>query len=158
MTARQQLLAMVATAALLALPVLAIAQPSAPPHPAPAGTATDGAAPARIPPGASAHNLAVDAATLRQGRRASRIVGATVYNDAGETVGQVDDLLIPRVSGPPVVIISVGGFLGIGAKLVAVPYDSLRFGNDRWSLPGATKESLGALPGFSYEVAPPAKG
>ena len=139
MTARQQLFAMAATAALLALPVWAMAQPAP-------------SAPAQTMPGGSIHNQVVDARTLREGRRASRLIGASVYNDSAETIGEVDDLLIPRDGGPPVAIISVGGFLGIGAKLVAVPYDNLRMGGTRWTLPGATKESLNALPGYSYET------
>ncbi len=176
MTARQQLLAMAATAALLALPILASAQPAptpapstAPPDPAASAAplpppAVTPPAPAAIPaerpaaaatptpPGGSIHNQVVDARTLREGRRASRLIGASVYNDSAETIGEVDDLLIPREGGPPVAIISVGGFLGIGAKLVAVPYDNLRMGGSRWTMPGATKESLNALPGFSYET------
>ncbi len=150
MTARQQLLAMAATAALLALPMLAMAQ---------SATSVDRAAGAttQTMPGSSSHNQVVDSRTLREGRRASRLIGASVYNDSAETIGEVDDLLIPREGGPPVAIISVGGFLGIGAKLVAVPYDNLRMGSSRWTLPGATKESLNALPGFSYE-APASRG
>ncbi len=137
MTMRQQLLAMTAIAALLALPVLAMAQ-TAPPLAA--------------SPGGSARNQMVDSRTLKEGRRASRLIGASVYNDSAETIGEVDDLLIPPAGGPPVAIISVGGFLGLGARLVAVPYEDLRLGNGRWSLPGATKESLSALPGFAYEA------
>jgi sporulation protein YlmC with PRC-barrel domain len=176
MTARQRLLAMTATAALLALPVLAMAQttPSSPPSsatPAPsqsapaagsavtppanpnpaAGTEHAVGGTAQTMPSLSPLNRAVDGRTLREGRRASKMIGAPVYNEAGESIGQVDDILIPRESGPPVAIISVGGFLGIGAKLVAVPYDNLRMGESRWTLPGATKESLNALPGFSYD-------
>ncbi len=134
MTARQRLLIMAATAALLALPALAMAQPT---------TSTAGG---------SIHNQVVDARTLREGRRASRLIGASIYSDSAETIGEVDDLLIPREGGLPVAIISVGGFLGIGAKLVAVPFDSLRLGGTRWTLPGVTRESLNALPGFSYEA------
>jgi sporulation protein YlmC with PRC-barrel domain len=168
MTARQRLLAMTATAALLALPILALAQTSPSPNPAvsppansPAGGVTPPptapaaqTAPATAAPRPSSLNSAVDARTLREGRRASKVIGASVYNDAGETVGQVDDILIPREAGPPVAIISVGGFLGIGAKLVAVPYDNLRMAESRWTLPGATKESLNALPAYSYDSAP----
>jgi sporulation protein YlmC with PRC-barrel domain len=163
MTARQQLLAMAVTAALLALPMLTMAQSSpdteraagAPISDRAAGTPiSDRAAGASTPtpPGSSIHNQVVDARTLREGRRASRLIGASIYNESAETVGEVDDLLIPRDGGPPVAIISVGGFLGIGAKLVAVPYDNLRKGGSRWTLPGATKESLNVLPGFSYET------
>ena len=153
MTARQQRLAMAATAALLAVPLLAVAQPAA--GIAEGAPATDRAVVTPPPPspGSSIHNQVVDSRTLREGRRASRLIGASVYNDSAETIGEVDDLLIPREGGPPVAIISVGGFLGIGAKLVAIPYDNLRMGGSRWTLPGVTRESLNALPGFTHEAA-----
>ena len=51
-------------------------------------------------------------------------------------------------------MISVGGFLGIGAKLVAVPFERLQAASgsgNRWTLTGATKDSLGSLPTFTYE-------
>lgn len=63
----------------------------------------------------------------QEGRRSSRIVGSAVYNDRDERIGTVDDLMVGqdgRISGA---VLSVGGFLGLGAKLVAVPYDQLRF-------------------------------
>lgn len=54
-------------------------------------------------------------------------------------------------------IISVGGFLGVGTKLVAVPYNQLKLGDTKSAssdnkvvMPGATKDSLKALPEFHY--------
>jgi hypothetical protein len=49
-------------------------------------------------------------------------------------------------------IIQVGGFLGIGSRLVAVPYTSLQINDDgkRIVLPGATKEELKSLSEFHY--------
>ena len=45
----------------------------------------------------------------------------------------------------------MGGFLGVGNKLVAVPFDSLRtVKEERLMLPGATKDALKALPEFKY--------
>jgi sporulation protein YlmC with PRC-barrel domain len=146
MTIRQRLGALTTLLALLG-PVPLLAQ----------GTAADGRAgePRALPgntarpPGAA---LALDVAALRGGRRASKMLGASVYNENNESVGEVDDLLIPPGGGAPVAVISVGGFLGIGAKLVAVPYDRLQAaGGSRWILTGATKDSLGSLPTFTYE-------
>jgi hypothetical protein len=50
------------------------------------------------------------------------------------------------------VLISVGGFLGIGARLVAVPLSELRYAeaDQRWMLAGATKESLQQRPEVTY--------
>ncbi len=49
-------------------------------------------------------------------------------------------------------IIQVGGFLGIGSRLVAVPYASLQISQEgkHIVLPGATKEQLKAIPEFVY--------
>ena len=91
------------------------------------------------------------AAARGEERRASKIVGANVYNDRNETIGSVDDLVLSD-SGAPTAVVSVGGFLGIGSKLVAVPFNQLRWNAEqsRWVLNGVTKDSLTALPSFSY--------
>jgi len=104
--------------------------------------------------GATSPTMAVDSNSLRNNRRASKVIGSTVYNENNESIGEVDDILIPPGgSGEPVAVISVGGFLGIGSRLVAVPYDRLQMNaqNNRWTLPGATKDSLNGLPPFSYD-------
>jgi sporulation protein YlmC with PRC-barrel domain len=61
------------------------------------------------------------------GWRSSQIVGATVYNDADQRIGTVDDLIVGQDGKINTAVLSVGGFLGIGSKLVRVPYDQLRF-------------------------------
>lgn len=86
-------------------------------------------------------------------KRASRIIGSDVVNDKDQTIGKVDDILIGRDDKAGTAVISVGGFLGIGAKLVAVPFDQLTpAANDRKALtmPNASKESLKAMPAFNY--------
>jgi hypothetical protein len=47
-------------------------------------------------------------------------------------------------------ILSVGGFLGMGKHLVAVPFNDLQIDNRRVVLPDATRKSLAALPEFKY--------
>ena len=68
----------------------------------------------------------IDVVKVATGLRATRMIGETVVNDANEIVGKVDDLIIVPDGKGPVVILSVGGFLGVGTRLVAVPYESLR--------------------------------
>ena len=97
---------------------------------------------------------ALDSASMRDARRASRIIGAAVYNESNESIGEVDDIVLPGNGGAPVAVVSVGGFLGIGAKLVAVPYERLRAVGERnrWTLTGsASRDDLNRLPTFSYE-------
>jgi hypothetical protein len=94
--------------------------------------------------------MRVDPATVATGYRASKVVGSAVVNEANETVGTVDDLIVTPAEVVPFAVLSVGGFLGMGTKYVVVPYSALRFQDKKIVLPGATKESLKALPEFKY--------
>jgi hypothetical protein len=97
--------------------------------------------------------MKVDPSTLATGYRSSKIVGSTVVNDADETVGTVDDLIITPTGQAPYVIISVGGFLGMGTKYVALPFTALKMTvNKKITLPGGTKDALKALPEFKYNT------
>lgn len=84
------------------------------------------------------------------GHRASKLIGATVYNEQDEKVGTVDDLIVAPDRSLSYTVVSVGGFLGIGKRLVAIPVDQLRDEKGKLILPGATKEALKALPEFQY--------
>lgn len=84
------------------------------------------------------------------GERASKLIGAPVYNDQDERVGTIDDLIVSLDRKVTYAVVSVGGFLGIGKRLVAIPVEQLRTGKDKVVLPGATKEALKALPEFQY--------
>jgi len=94
--------------------------------------------------------MKVDPATLATGYRTSKLVGSTVYNEANEAVGTIDDLIVTPSEMVPYAVLSVGGFLGIDAKYVVVPYSSLVVKDKKMVLPGATKESLKSLPEFKY--------
>ena len=92
----------------------------------------------------------VDVTTLADGFRSSKMIGSGVTNDQQETIGKVDDLLVGRSDKVLYAVISVGGFLGVGSKLVAVPYDALQIGKSSLVLPNGTKDQLKALPEFKY--------
>jgi sporulation protein YlmC with PRC-barrel domain len=62
--------------------------------------------------------------------RASKVVGLNVYNDQNENVGSINDLLTDKSGSIKAAVISVGGFLGMGARLVAVPFDQLKFSTE----------------------------
>jgi hypothetical protein len=96
--------------------------------------------------------MKVDPATLATGYRTSKVVGSTVVNEANETVGTIDDLIVTPGEKVPFAVLSVGGFLGMGAKYVVVPFSSLQVKDKKMVLPGATKESLKALPEFKYNT------
>jgi hypothetical protein len=92
----------------------------------------------------------VDVQKLAAGYRASKVIGSSVVNDANETIGKIDDLLISSDGKQPYAVLSVGGFLGMGTRLVVVPYETLKFIDNKVVLPGGTKEGLKMLPEFKY--------
>ena len=93
----------------------------------------------------------VDVQTVAAGYRASKVIGSSVLNEANETIGKIDDLLVTRDGKEPYAVLSIGGFLGLGTHMVVVRYDSLRFDPDnKIVLPGGTKEGLTMLPPFEY--------
>lgn len=92
----------------------------------------------------------VDVQKLAAGYRASKVIGSSVVNDANETIGKIDDLLVSPDGKQPFAVLSIGGFLGMGTRLVVVPYDSLKFTGNKVTLPGGTKDGLKMLPEFKY--------
>jgi hypothetical protein len=107
------------------------------------GTATMGAA-----TGAAATGAAMQ--QMGEHQRVSQIIGSRIYNDRNEAIGEVDDVILSGSSHTA--IISVGGFLGLGARLVQVPLADIRWNaeRERMMLPGATKEQLQSRPAFDY--------
>jgi hypothetical protein len=94
--------------------------------------------------------MKVDPQSLATGYRASKVVGSTVINDANESVGSIDDLIVTPGGQAPYAVLSVGGFLGLGTKYVVVPFTSLKIVDKKITLPGASKDALKALPEFKY--------
>jgi hypothetical protein len=92
----------------------------------------------------------VDVQKVSAGYRASKVVGSSVLNEANETIGKIDDLLVTRDGKEPYAVLSIGGFLGMGTHMVVVRYDSLKFADNKIVLPGGTKDGLKMLPAFQY--------
>jgi hypothetical protein len=94
--------------------------------------------------------MKIDPATVATGYRASKLLGSTVVNEANETVGTIDDLIVTATDKVPYAVLSVGGFLGMGTKYVVVSFSSLEVNGKQMMLRGATKDSLKGLPDFKY--------
>jgi len=92
----------------------------------------------------------VDVVKVSTGYRASKMLGSAVVNEAGDTVGKIDEIIVGPDGKAPFVVLSVGGFLGVGDRLVALPYEQMRTDGKKIVLPGATKDSLKSLPEFKY--------
>ncbi|NPD68966.1 PRC-barrel domain-containing protein (plasmid) [Lichenicola cladoniae] len=102
--------------------------------------------------------------------RSTKLDGASVYNNKGDVIGTVDDMLLNSQGKVSNVVLSVGGFLGVGNKYVEVPFSKLKFEPSKGSsnnsttssgmaasaedysivLPGATKNSLKDMTSFKY--------
>jgi sporulation protein YlmC with PRC-barrel domain len=88
--------------------------------------------------------------SFQEGFRASKIIDQTVKNDQGEVLGEVDDLIMSRNGKIKKVILSVGGYLGIGYRLVAVDFSSLRISKQGDIIHNVTKQQLEKYPEFNY--------
>jgi hypothetical protein len=79
-----------------------------------------------------------------------QLLGQSVYNDKDEKIGKIEDIILNKERSASYGIVSTGGFLGLGAHDVAIPAKQLELKNARLVLPGATKETLRAMPPFEY--------
>jgi sporulation protein YlmC with PRC-barrel domain len=103
---------------------------------------------ATTPPATSATMPSTDAF------RASKLIGTNVKTNDGDTLGELDDLIISSGDQMLQAILSVGGFLGIGDRHVAVPYKDLkitRVHNNHEIFYQTTKAQLEGMPKFSYD-------
>jgi hypothetical protein len=77
-----------------------------------------------------------------------------VYDTADNKIGTVDDVLVDKTGKIHAAMVGVGGFLGMGEKDVAVPFEALNLTqkNNKWYLTmNATKDELKSAPGFKYD-------
>ena len=78
------------------------------------------------------------------------LLGKSIYNDAGQRVGKVEDLIIAPDRNVSYVILGAGGFVGIGQHAVAIPVTQIQNKSGKLVMVGATKEMIAALPKFDY--------
>ena len=75
----------------------------------------------------TASDTSATSSSFQDNWRASKMVGLNVYNDNNESVGSINDMLTDKTGSVKAVVIGVGGFLGVGEHLVAVPFDKVKF-------------------------------
>jgi hypothetical protein len=78
------------------------------------------------------------------------LLGKPVYNEAGQRVGKIEDLIVAPDRTVSYVILGAGGFIGIGRHDVAIPVSQIKDHAGHLVMPGATKEAVKALPAFDY--------
>ena len=131
-------------------------QPAPPPpeatQPAPPPEATQPAAPApeaAAPKGAEAMTtVPSDSVSLTDYYKQN------VYDTSDNPVGEISDVLLDKDGRVTAVIVSVGGFLGLGAKYVSVPFNALRMtekDGKRYLVMDTTKDTLMRAPGYQYD-------
>jgi sporulation protein YlmC with PRC-barrel domain len=52
-------------------------------------------------------------------------MGQAIYTADNQSIGDINDLLVDREGGVVAAVVGVGGFLGIGEKNVAVPFENI---------------------------------
>ena len=80
----------------------------------------------------------------------NQVLGQPVYNDTNESIGEVKDVIIAPDKAVSYAIVGVGGFLGLGTHDVLIPVNRFRVEDRKLKLPGASKDTLKALPNFVY--------
>jgi len=53
--------------------------------------------------------------------RKKSVLGRDIYNDSGVSIGKIEDVIIFPEKNVTCFIVSVGGFIGMGAQNVAIP-------------------------------------
>lgn len=96
--------------------------------------------------------IAVDVEVVATtGYRATELLGADVYNEKAEQIGVLEDFIVGADDAVTVAIVGVGGFLGVGARRVAIPASLLESNKmHHIILPNGSKEELMNLPAFNY--------
>jgi len=99
--------------------------------------------------------------------RISKVIGVTVYNAQNEKIGTIADLIMDPHARVTTAIVSLGGYLGVGERLVQIPLEVLRFPNNpvttgsgagsfetKWfpdkAVLNVTKDTLLGMPSFAY--------
>ena len=87
---------------------------------------------------ATAAPAAVSDSSFQGNWRASKMVGLSVYNDKNESIGSINDMLADKDGKIKAVVIGVGGFLGVGEHLVAIPFEKVKFVSEPVAYTGAS--------------------
>lgn len=91
--------------------------------------------------------------------RASQMEGLDVYNQNNEKIGDISEMLVDQSGKIQAVVIGVGGFLGIGERDVAIPFEQVKFVNEpRATAATGTMGTGGTAPGTTTTTAPSTTG
>jgi sporulation protein YlmC with PRC-barrel domain len=100
--------------------------------------------------GATATNPAGSDMIKPDEMRASRLIGATVYDRSNQKIGDVRDVILDKSGKVSAVVVDVGSFLGLGGKSVAVKMSDIKTDNNRLTL-DRTKDQLQQAASYQLE-------
>ena len=86
--------------------------------------------------------------------RISKVIGSDVRNKSGDKIGDIRDLVVDDHGTIKLAIVSTGGFLGVGDRLHAVPWDVLTLGPKDDHILDIDRAHLQAAPGFTSKTWP----
>lgn len=118
------------TTSTIAPPATTTAPPATTTAPPAASPTTTGSSSGGMPPSTTTSSGMSSSFVARQeaGQMlASKLIGTTVVSQSNETIGDVNDILFDRNGQVMAAVVGVGGFLGIGEKDVAVPFQQMDF-------------------------------
>lgn len=90
-------------------------------------------------------------AVANAGTRVGALIGIEVASSAGETIGEIDDVV--DINGETMAIVGVGGFMGLGEHDVALPVTELMYEGNTVTAMGYTREQLKSMAEFNAEAA-----
>jgi hypothetical protein len=95
--------------------------------------------------------VVVDVVAVAKGYRVSKLIGRDVINEQNEEIGEIDDFIIGR-DEVLFVVLEVGGFLGIGGHLVAMPATAIdmKTVDGKIRIENASRSELQKMPEFKY--------
>jgi PRC-barrel domain len=87
---------------------------------------------------------------------AGKVQGTNVYNTNGDSLGEVYDVMIDKLSGKVAyAIMSFGGFLGIGERYHPLPWNTLKYDTRQGGyVVGLTRQQLEGAPTFARTETP----
>lgn len=148
---------LLAATAIPALATVAYAQTTTPaPSTTPSAAAPAPSATTPAPSATTGDVMAPQWYSHQQGEwRTSKLVGSKVKNKAGDTIGDINEIILTSDGSAAAAVIGVGGFLGMGEHQVAVQFKSLKIdrdsnGNDVVML-DTTKDALKQAPEWTWQ-------
>ncbi|QPM89091.1 PRC-barrel domain-containing protein [Pseudooceanicola algae] len=95
-------------------------------------------------------DLANDGAVMPSTITAGSLIGTDVKSGDGETIGEIDNVVL--VDGKEMAIVGIGGFLGLGEHDVAMPLEALSWSGEELQAGAYTKAELEAMAEFDPEA------